>query len=91
MRGMSPRVLPLLAFISGPVFALGVAPAHLQPGPTLSLPWTEHGRLRRRYVRAIDAERVNAGVAEWKRLHPPARSARDLLANLRRLTLDLED
>src|SRR6059058_1771719 len=44
MSAMSPRLF-LVAFISAPVFALGVAPAHLQPGPTLSLPWAEHGRL----------------------------------------------
>src|SRR5215213_5274787 len=54
-------------------------------GPYLSRRWTEDGRLRRQYVRAADADRVRAGLAEWKRLHPPARSTRDLLADLRRL------
>jgi hypothetical protein len=44
MSGMNPRLL-LLTLLSAPAFALGVAPVQLQPGPTLSLPWAEHGRL----------------------------------------------
>ena len=44
MRSMSPRLL-LFTLLSTPAFALGVTPARLQPGPTLSLPWAEHGRL----------------------------------------------
>jgi hypothetical protein len=44
MRGMTLRPL-LLAFLATPAFALGLAPARLQPGPTLQLPWAEHGRL----------------------------------------------
>src|SRR5438046_9490832 len=39
------RCVLLLTLVSFPVLALGVAPARLQPGPTLSLPWAEHGRL----------------------------------------------
>src|SRR5919204_3698834 len=39
------RCALLLTLVSCPVLALGVAHAHLQPGPTLSLPWAEHGRL----------------------------------------------
>ena len=50
-----------------------------------SLRWREDGRQRRRYVRPADLERVRAGLAEWRRLHPPARSMRDALAELRRL------
>jgi hypothetical protein len=48
--------------------------------------WREGGRQRRRYVRAQDAEDVRAALAAWRRLHPPARSTRDLLADLRRLS-----
>jgi hypothetical protein len=59
-------------------------------GPYLYRRWLEHGRRRRQYVKAADAERVRAGLAEWQRLHPPARSTRDLLAELRRLMRDLE-
>ena len=44
MCGMNLRLL-LVALFSAPAFALGVAPAHLPPLPTLSLPWAEHGRL----------------------------------------------
>ena len=40
--GLSPLLLALLAT---PAFGLGVTPVRLQPGPTLSLPWAEHGRL----------------------------------------------
>src|SRR5215207_1299920 len=59
-------------------------------GPYLYRRWTENGRLRRRYVRAADADRVRAGLAEWRRLHPPARSARQLIAELRRLFREIE-
>ena len=59
-------------------------------GPYLYRRWTEAGRLRRQYVKATDSDRVRAGLAEWRRLHPPARSARDLLAELRRLMRALE-
>src|SRR3954451_19756910 len=59
-------------------------------GPYLFRRWVEHGQRRRQYVKAADADRVQAGLAEWKRLHPPARSTRDLLAELRRLFRALE-
>ncbi len=59
-------------------------------GPYLYRRWMENGRLRRQYVKRADAERVRAGLAEWRRLHPPVRSARDLLAELRRLLRQLE-
>jgi hypothetical protein len=59
-------------------------------GPYLYRRWVEDGRLRSEYVKASDAERVRAGLAEWRRLHPPARSARDLLVDLRRLMRTLE-
>jgi hypothetical protein len=60
-------------------------------GPYLYRRWLEGGRLRRQYVKASDAERVRAGLAEWRRLHPPARSAREALAALRRLMRNLDD
>ena len=59
-------------------------------GPYLYRRWMENGRLRRRYVRPADADRVRAGLAEWRRLHPPIRSARELLAELRRLFRQIE-
>ncbi len=59
-------------------------------GPYLYRRWMENGRLRRQYVKAADAERVRAGLAEWRRLHPPVRSARELLAELRRLFRQME-
>ncbi len=55
-------------------------------GPYLYRRWREGGRQRRRYVRARDVGEVRAALAEWRRLHPPARSMRDLLADLRRLS-----
>jgi len=45
---------------------------------------------RRRYVKAAEREQVRAGLAEWRRLHPPARSTRELLTELRRLLRHLD-
>ena len=59
-------------------------------GPYWSLRWREDGRQRRRYVRPADIEQVRASLAEWRRLHPRARSMRDVLAELRRLLRDIE-
>ena len=59
-------------------------------GPYLYRRWLDNGHRRSQYVKAADAERVRAGLAEWRRLHPPARSARDVLAELRGLIRDLE-
>jgi hypothetical protein len=59
-------------------------------GPYLYRRWREGGRRRRQYISSADAERVRAGLAEWRRLHPPARSMRDVLAELRRLFRQLE-
>jgi len=60
-------------------------------GPYLYRRWLETGRRRRQYVKAVDADRIRAGLAAWRRLHPPARSTRELLAELRRLMRSLED
>ena len=59
-------------------------------GPYWSHRWREGGRQRRRYVRPADLEHVRASLAEWRRLHPPARSMRDVLAELRRLLRQLD-
>ena len=59
-------------------------------GPYLYRRWREGGRQRRQYVKPADAERIRAALAEWRRLHPPARSARDVLAELRRLFRQLD-
>ena len=59
-------------------------------GPYLYRRWLEDGHRRSQYVGVADAERVRAGIAEWRRLHPPARSARQALAELRRLFRELE-
>ena len=60
-------------------------------GPYLYRRWLQNGRRRSQYVKASNADRVRAGLAEWKRLHPPTRSTRDLLDELRRLFRALED
>ena len=44
MSGMPLRLL-LLTLLSFPAFAMPLAPGRAQPGPTLTLPWAEHGRL----------------------------------------------
>ena len=59
-------------------------------GPYFYRRWREGGRQRRQYVRPGDAGHVRAALAEWRRLHPPARSMRDELADLRRLLRQLE-
>jgi hypothetical protein len=59
-------------------------------GPYWSHRWRENGRQRRHYIRPSDLERARAGLAAWRRLHPPARSMRDELAELRRLCRQLE-
>jgi hypothetical protein len=59
-------------------------------GPYLYRRWLEGRRYRRQYVKPADAERVRAGLAAWRRLHPPARSARDAIAELRRMFRELE-
>jgi hypothetical protein len=59
-------------------------------GPYLYRRWVENGRLRRQYVKAAQADRVRAGLARWRELHPPARSAREVLAELRLLLRQLE-
>jgi hypothetical protein len=59
-------------------------------GPYLYHRWYEDGRQRRRYVRAGEVEEIRAALAAWRRLHPPARSMRALLADLRRLSPQLD-
>lgn len=59
-------------------------------GPYWSLRWREDGRQRRRYVRPDNLERIRTGLAEWRRLHPPARSLRVELAELRRQLRQLD-
>jgi hypothetical protein len=39
------KIAVVCALFASPAFALGVAPVMLPRGPTLSLPWAEHGRL----------------------------------------------
>ena len=59
-------------------------------GPYFYRRWLENGRLRRQYVKAANAERVRAALAEWRRLHPPARRMREEMRELRRLIRRLD-
>ena len=59
-------------------------------GPYLYLRWHEDGRQRRSYVKLAAAAQVAEALDAWRRLHPPARSVRTQLADLRRLTLRLD-
>jgi hypothetical protein len=59
-------------------------------GPYLYRRWMEAGRFRSQYVRPTDANRVRAGIEAWRLLHPPARTARQQLAELGRLFLGLD-
>jgi len=67
-----------------------VAGGDARHGPYLYHRWVENGHRRSQYVKAADADSVRARLAEWRRRHPPARSTRDLLADLRRLLRELE-
>jgi hypothetical protein len=48
------------------------------------------GRQFKTYVPPGQVERVRAGLAEWRRLHPPTRNTRAMLTELRRLVRTLE-
>ena len=54
-------------------------------GPYYYLHTRLEGPQSKRYVRAGAIRRTRAGIAEWKRRHPPAWTTRQLLADLRRL------
>lgn len=54
-------------------------------GPYIYRRWREKGRQRKQYIRPKDARRVRASLAEWRRLHPPTWTVRQMLAELRRL------
>ena len=60
-------------------------------GPYLYRRWREGGRQRRQYVRRGDVQEVQAALAEWRRLHPPAYRMRQELAELRRRLWELDD
>ncbi len=59
-------------------------------GPYQYLFWREGGRRRKRYVRLADVADVQAALAEWRRLHPPAWRMRQELAELHRLLRQLD-
>jgi hypothetical protein len=54
-------------------------------GPYVVRRWREHGKQRKVYVPRQRVEEVTAGIVAWQRLHPPAWTMRQLLADLRRL------
>ena len=91
---MFPKIGPLQGSLHSELKACGKAGCRCTRGelhgPYWSLRWREDGRLRRRYVKPADAERVRAALAEWRRLHPPADRLRRELAALRRMLRDLD-
>jgi hypothetical protein len=58
--------------------------------PYLYRRWLDGGHYRRQYVKAAEADDVRARLAEWRRLHPPVRSTRQALAELRRLLREMD-
>ena len=54
-------------------------------GPYWRRQWRERGQTRREYVKRADVERVRTALAAWREMHPPARTLRQELAELRRL------
>jgi hypothetical protein len=90
--------LPKIAPLPGALLANGVrcgksacrcARGELH-GPYLYRRWREGGRQKRQYVKQADIQAVEAALAEWRRLHPPAYRMRQELAELRRLLRELE-
>jgi hypothetical protein len=59
-------------------------------GPYWRRYWREDGLRRRSYVRIANVGGVAAQIAARLTLKPPARSSRDVLADLRRLTRAME-
>ena len=53
-------------------------------GPYVYHYWYEHGRRRKAYVPRDRVEAVAAGIAAWRRLHPPAWTMRQVLVELHR-------
>jgi hypothetical protein len=58
-------------------------------GPYWRRQWREGRQTRRVYVKQADVEQVRAGLAAWREQHPPARSLRQELVELRRLMRQL--
>jgi hypothetical protein len=54
-------------------------------GPYVYHYWYEHGRRRKAYVPRDRVEAVAAGIAAWRRLHPPAWTMRQVLVELHRM------
>ncbi len=55
-------------------------------GPYWRRWWRDAGERHTEYVRLADVPRVVAAIGRWHELHPPARSLRDELAELTRLS-----
>jgi hypothetical protein len=51
--------------------------------------WCENGKQRKAYVPRHRVEEVAAGIAAWRRLHPPAWTMRQHMADLRRLEVEI--
>ena len=88
-----PKVVPLPGVLRAEWVRCGTPTCRcargLRHGPYLYRRWRDAGRQRRRYVKPSEAEQVREALAAWRRLHPPARSTRSLLADLRRLSRGL--
>jgi hypothetical protein len=51
-------------------------------GPYLVRRWWQAGKQRKTYIRKADVADAMAGIEAWQRLHPPAWTMRQLLAEL---------
>jgi hypothetical protein len=92
--GLLPKITPLRGTLHAELKACGKLACRCARGdlhgPYLSRRWREGGRQRLAYVKPTDLEPVQAGLAEWARLHPPAYRLRQELAALRRLLRELD-
>ena len=58
-------------------------------GPYWYRRWRDDGRQRKAYIPRDRVAAVQAAIARWRQLHPPARTMRDTLAGLRRLLKEM--
>ncbi len=84
-----PKIVPLRGSLHAEWKRCGKPSCHCAAGARHGPYFYRHERVRRRqrkvYVRPDQVEAVRASIGAWKERHPPARSVRRELAELRRL------
>jgi len=92
--GMSPKIEPLPGTLVAEMKLCGKPACRCARGelhgPYWRRYWREAGRRRRQYVRRADVAQVSSQVLTWRRVHPPAWTARQALTELRRLFREID-